>query len=87
MTMRNLVDEVRRRGGELSTEVAARAAVETVVEAIDSVTKRGEKIVVRGFGTFERKQRAERTARNPKTGEPIKVAAREQLTFKDRTGA
>lgn len=86
MKMRNLVEEIRTKGGELSTEAAARSVVETVVAAIDTVTKRGEKIVMRNFGTFERKHRAERTARNPKTGEPIIVAAREQLTFKDRTG-
>lgn len=85
--MRNLVDEIRQRGGELSTEPAARKAVETVIEAIGAVTKRDEKIVIRGFGTFERKHRAERMARNPKTGEPIKVAARTQLTFKDRTAS
>ncbi len=80
--MKNLVDEVRRRGGTLATDVAARAAIDTVVTAIRDVTERGEKVVIREFGTFSVKHRAERTARNPKTGESIKVGARDQLTFK-----
>jgi nucleoid DNA-binding protein len=42
---------------------------------------RGERVTIRGFGTFKVVQRNERMARNPKTGEPVKVAARKRLTF------
>lgn len=78
----NLIEEVKRAGGELGTNAAAKQAVEAVTNAISSVTQRGERVAIRGFGTFQKKVRAERTGRNPRTGEPVKIAAREVLAFK-----
>ena len=43
--------------------------------------KTGERIQISGFGTFEVRERAERKARNPKTGEPVSVAACKYLAF------
>lgn len=79
---KRLIDEVRRQGGELSTKDAARRAIEAVTDAIDRITNEGERVTIQGFGTFAQKQRNERLGRNPRTGEPIKIAARRQLTFK-----
>ena len=50
---------------------------ETLVETLKS----GDRIQISGFGTFEVRERAERKARNPKTGEPVSVAACKYLTF------
>ena len=49
----------------------------TIVESL----KAGEKVQLSGFGTFEVRERAERKARNPKTGEPVSVAACKYLAF------
>lgn len=60
------------------TEAALKAFVESVEEALES----GDKVQLVGFGTFETRERAERTGRNPKTGEEIKVAASTMPVFK-----
>ena len=63
---------------------------ETFVNAfIDTVTtqvKKGEKVQLPGFGTFERRARAARTARNPRTGEEIKIKATKVPAFKPGAG-
>ena len=50
---------------------------ETLVESL----KAGDRVQISGFGTFEVRERAERKARNPKTGEPVSVAACKYLAF------
>lgn len=57
---------------------AVNAFVDTVVDAL----KRGEKVQVVGFGAFESKERAARTARNPRTGEEISIPASKAVSFK-----
>lgn len=42
---------------------------------------RGEKVTVAGFGTFERRERPERSGRNPRTGEALTIAARSAPAF------
>ena len=59
-------------------EKALSAFVETVTETL----KDGDKVQLVGFGTFESKKRPARTARNPRTGEPIKIAASKTASFK-----
>lgn len=53
----------------------ATAAVENMLDIIVRSVAAGESITIMGFGTFERRERATRTARNPHTGETIKVPA------------
>ncbi|QBI18177.1 HU family DNA-binding protein [Egibacter rhizosphaerae] len=60
-----------------------------MADALDAITKtiteqvaRGEKVALTGFGTFERRERAARTGRNPQTGEQIKVKASKTPAFK-----
>jgi len=48
---------------------------------IASVLKKGEKVALAGFGTFEVRQRKARTGRNPQTGEIIQIAARRSPAF------
>ena len=60
------------------TEAAVVAFVDTIKEAL----KKGEKVQLIGFGTFESKERPARVARNPRTGEQIKIAASKAPVFK-----
>jgi len=60
----------------------ADAAVVAVAVAIKTALKQGEKVQLIGFGTFEAKKRPARIARNPRTGEEIKVKASKAPTFK-----
>ena len=60
----------------------AKKAVDSFVEVVTETLKSGDKVQLIGFGTFDVRERAARTARNPRTGEAIKVAASKQPTFK-----
>ncbi|MGY1751674.1 HU family DNA-binding protein [Blastococcus sp. SYSU D01042] len=59
-----------RLGGD---RAAAVAAVNGVLAEIEGGVARGERVALTGFGTFERRERAARTGRNPRTGEPVQV--------------
>ena len=59
----------------------ADAAVSAVLNAIEKALVDGEKIQLIGFGTFEVKDRAAKTGRNPATGEAIDIAASKQIKF------
>ena len=56
--------------------------VDTVLETIVKSLKKGEEVSIAGLGIFSVKQRAARTARNPRTGESIKVAAMKVPKFR-----
>lgn len=56
--------------------------VDAVLETISQSLTRGEKVELRGFGSFGIKRKAGRTARNPKTGTSVKVPAKVVATFK-----
>ncbi|MDI3312089.1 MAG: HU family DNA-binding protein [Thermoanaerobacterium sp.] len=58
------------------------AVVSAVFETIGEVLASGEEVNVAGFGRFGVKETKERTARNPKTGEEVKVEASKKPTFK-----
>ena len=59
-------------------EKALGAFIETVTETLQG----GDKVQLVGFGTFESKDRPARTARNPRTGEEIKIEASKTAAFK-----
>lgn len=65
-----------------SSKSQAQAAVDAVIDAITDAPKKGEKVSLTGFGTFEVRNRAARTARNPQTGETIQVKASKAPAFK-----
>lgn len=58
------------------------AAVEAVLSGVIEALAKGEAVSLVGFGTFSVAERAARTARNPRTGEPIEVAASKSPKFK-----
>ena len=58
------------------------AAVDAVVSAVTAALAKGEKVSIAGFGNFEVRHRAARTGRNPRTGEPVQIAATNAPAFK-----
>lgn len=64
------------------SQTDALKAVDAVIETITNALERHEKVQIFGFGTFEVKQRAARTGKNPKTGERIEIAASVSPCFK-----
>ena len=66
---------------ELSKKDAEKALA-AFVEFVTEQLKAGEKVQLVGFGTFESKERPARTARNPRTGEEITIAASKTASFK-----
>ena len=66
---------------ELSKKDAEKALA-AFVEVVTEQLKAGEKVQLVGFGTFESKERPARTARNPRTGEEITIAASKTASFK-----
>lgn len=63
-------------------KVVAEDAVKAVFTAIDEITSAGDSVIIKGFGTFKIKEFVARECRNPQTGEPVHVPAKEKLTFK-----
>lgn len=80
MTKADLIEEVCRTGH--LTRKESETVIETVFESIVDSLRAGDKIEIRGFGSFRTRQRAARTGRNPKTGEPVAVPARRVPFFK-----
>lgn len=84
MNKTELVAEVAEKAG-LSKKDAEKA-VAAVFESITESLKAGDKVALVGFGTFDVKERAERTAKNPRTGEAIVVPAARVPGFKAGKG-
>ena len=64
------------------TKKDAEKAVKAFIDVVTDELKKGEKVQVVGFGTFEVSMRAEREGRNPQTGETMKIAACKAPKFK-----
>lgn len=64
------------------TKKDATAAVDAVFGSIQDTLKKGDKVQLIGFGTFEVRERAARKGRNPQTGEEIEIAASKVPAFK-----
>ena len=60
----------------------AEAALNAFTDTVAEVLKKGDKITLVGFGTFEVRERAAREGRNPQTGATIKIAASKVPAFK-----
>jgi nucleoid DNA-binding protein len=79
MTKKDLVELVAKKAN--LTNKAARESVQAIINAVRDSLKRGEKVVITGFGTFSIRKRAARPGRNPKTGEKITISARKAPAF------
>ena len=80
MTKAELVDQVAR--STQLTKKHAEVMVNTVFDSIVDSLKGGEKIELRGFGSFRIRQRGSRTGRNPKTGAKVHVPSKSIPYFK-----
>ena len=80
MNKTELVAEIAEKANtsKKETEVVLRAFTDVVTEQL----KKGEKIQLVGFGTFEVSERSARTGRNPQTGEEMQIAASKAPKFK-----
>jgi len=64
------------------TKADSKKAVDAFLETVTDALKDGDKVSFIGFGTFESSKRSAREARNPRTGETIKIKATNQPKFK-----
>ena len=80
MTKSDIIKEVAQGTG--LTKVEIEAVLEGVIVSISESLRRGERVDIRGFGSFIIKQRAARDARNPATREVIKLKERFIPAFK-----
>ena len=80
MTKAELVDEVSRNSDLNKKD--AEVIVQTVLDSIVDSLKSGEKVELRGFGSFRLRKRASRQGRNPKTGGKVFVPAKRVPYFK-----
>ena len=79
MNREELIAEISK-----SAKVTKKAAAEVLtatIDAIQATVKKGNKVTLVGFGTFEPRKRAARTGRNPQTGKAIKIAAKTVPAF------
>jgi DNA-binding protein HU-beta len=69
----NKAELVEALTGRLGDKKAATSALDAVLEEIQRTVSKGGKVSIAGFGVFEKRVRGARTARNPRTGEAVKV--------------
>ncbi len=84
MNQGDLADAVAEATGAKKAEAAK--AVEAVLDAIRDGLRRGEKVGISGFGSFEAARREARQGRNPRTGEAVEIAASTTIKFKPGKG-
>lgn len=80
MNKAEFIANVAAAAGVSKTDAAK--VLNAVVENITDALKKGEKVQLVGFGTFEVRERGERIGRNPQTKEEIKIAASKVPAFK-----
>jgi integration host factor subunit alpha len=80
MTKADIVVNIQAATGLTKKDSAE--LLESVFSIMKSTLEAGEKVKIAGFGNLEVRQKADRTGRNPQTGEAITIVARRVLTFK-----
>lgn len=80
MTKKELIDVVAEGAGINKKE--AKAAIDTLLSAIETSLVKGDDVVLAGFGTFKVKTRAARNGVNPRTKEPVVIPESKVPTFK-----
>nr|BFF27557.1 hypothetical protein GCM10025732_55220 [Glycomyces mayteni] len=83
MNKAEFVDRIAARTGDRN---AAKEVVDVAIDEIQRAVVKGEKVSFAGFGVFEKRQRAARMARNPRTGEAVKVKKTVVPAFRPGTG-
>ena len=80
MNKAELIDRIAE-SSDISKAAAGRA-LDAAIDAITDSLKSSESVSLVGFGTFLVRDRAARTGRNPRTGEPLEIAAAKNPAFK-----
>lgn len=80
MNKTELIDIIAESAG--INKVQAAKALDAFIESVEETLKRGDKLTLIGFGTFETRQRSARTGINPRTKETINIAATTVPAFK-----
>ena len=80
MNRKELIDALATKTD--SSKADADRAIGALLEIISDILKKGDSLSLVGFGTFEVRERAARTGRNPKTGEELKIKASKAPAFK-----
>jgi len=84
MNKSDLIDAIASHAN--LTKADAGRALDGLIQSIQTALKAGDSVALVGFGTFEVKERAERTGRNPQTGAAITIAAAKLPGFKAGKG-
>ena len=80
MNKAEFVDAVAAKSDMSKTDAAT--AVDAVLDSVADALKQGDQVTLVGFGTFLVRKREARTGRNPRTGEPLEIAASNVPSFK-----
>jgi len=80
MNKSELIDAMAADAG--ITKAAAKAALESLTDNVTKSLKKGNKVALVGWGTWAISKRKARTGRNPKTGDAIKIKAKNVVRFK-----
>lgn len=84
MNKSELIDAIASKSG--LTKAQSAQALDATMESVKEELTKGGSISLVGFGTFSVKERAARTGRNPKTGEPLQIKASKVPSFKAGKG-
>ena len=84
MNRKELVDAIQKHTQVARTDVDK--VLGSLIQHTQVAVKKGERVALVGFGTFERQDRKARTARNPRSGEPVKVKATKVPRFRAGQG-
>ena len=82
----NKAELIEALSGRLGDRKSATAALDAVLAEIQNAVTKGDKVSITGFGVFEKRVRAARTARNPRTGESVKVKKTSVPAFRPGAG-
>ena len=80
MNKSELVDALSKKTG--ATKKVSAETLNAFIEVVTESLKKGDKVQLIGFGSFEVRKRAARKGRNPQTGAEIKIAASKSPVFK-----
>ena len=81
MTKSELIEVLAKRQSQLAYK-DVELAVKTILEHMSGTLANGERIEIRGFGSFSLHYRPPRVGRNPKSGEPVSLPAKHVPHFK-----
>ena len=84
MNRKELVDAIQKHTAVARTDVDK--VLGSLIQHTQVAVKKGERVALVGFGTFERQDRKARTARNPRSGAPVKVKATKVPRFRAGQG-